>query len=139
MAKVPLIAVVGICAVGKSMVVEALRQDGYSAMEIAQEHSELPYMWARSNPGFIIYLTASDEAVQQRRSYLTPQRLQNQRQRLAHVSRCADLVIDSTDMDADEMVTAAREALDSGGIARLPNSDGGSAADRPPKPTGEGM
>ncbi len=118
MEKVPLIAVVGICAAGKSMVVDALRQEGYSVMEIAQEHSELPYLWARSNPGFIIYLTASDETVQKRRSYLTAQRIQHQRHMLAHVSRHADLIVDGTGKSADEVISSAKEALRSAGIAK---------------------
>ena len=114
MSKSSLIAVVGVCAVGKSTIVEILREKDYSAIEIAQEHAELPYLFARSNPEFVVYLTASDEVIQSRRKYLTGERLQTQRQLLSYASNCADVIIDSTGKSLegvmDEILIALHEA-----------------------------
>jgi len=43
----PLIAVVGPCASGKTRLVQALRERGYNAREVAQNYSHVPTMWQR--------------------------------------------------------------------------------------------
>ena len=43
----PLIAIVGVCASGKSTLAKALRERGYNARQVLQEHSYVPYMWQR--------------------------------------------------------------------------------------------
>jgi hypothetical protein len=64
----PLIAVVGPCASGKSLLVQALRAQGYNAREVAQEHSHVPTMWQRvTRPSLLIYLDVSWEVARQRR------------------------------------------------------------------------
>jgi hypothetical protein len=64
----PLIAVVGPCASGKSLLVQALRAQGYNAREVAQEHSHVPTMWQRvTRPSLLIYLDVSWEVACQRR------------------------------------------------------------------------
>jgi nicotinamide riboside kinase len=66
--KRPLIAVVGPCASGKSQLVDALRQRGYNAREVVQEHSYVPTMWQRiTQPDLLIYLDVSWEVACQRR------------------------------------------------------------------------
>jgi hypothetical protein len=63
------IAVVGVCASGKSTLAAALRVRGFVAREVSQEHSYVPYMWQRvSNPDILIFLDAGLDAIRQRRS-----------------------------------------------------------------------
>jgi len=67
--KRPLIAVVGPCASGKSTLVLALRERGYNAREVVQEHSYVPTMWQRiTKPDLLIYLDVSWEVARLRRS-----------------------------------------------------------------------
>ena len=67
--KRPLIAVVGPCAAGKSLLVRALRERGYNAREVVQEHSYVPAMWQRiTQPDLLVYLDVSWEVARQRRS-----------------------------------------------------------------------
>jgi thymidylate kinase len=66
--KRPLIAVVGPCASGKSLLVQALRAHGCNVREVAQEHSYVPTMWQRiTQPDLLIYLNVSREVACQRR------------------------------------------------------------------------
>ncbi len=66
--KCPLIAVVGPCAAGKSLLVQALRARGYNAREVAQEHSYVPTMWQRvTHPDLLIYLDVSWQVACRRR------------------------------------------------------------------------
>ena len=118
--RVPLVAVVGICAVGKTTVVRGLRDAGYSALEIAQEHSEVPYLWARSDPSFLVCLDAGDEVVWGRREYLHAERLKRQRQLLSYARDRADLALDVSDMDNEEAISRVIEALEAAGISQVP-------------------
>jgi len=55
-----LLAVVGPCAAGKSTLIEGLRQHGYQARHVAQEHSYVPEMWKLlTSPDYLIYLDVS--------------------------------------------------------------------------------
>lgn len=64
----PLIAVVGVCAAGKSTLVASLRAQGWNARQVAQEHSYAPAMWQRiTNPDVLIYLDASLDIIRRRR------------------------------------------------------------------------
>ncbi len=113
MRRAPLIVVVGICAVGKTTLVQQLRQRGYSAVEVAQEHSEVPYLWARHNPDFLVHLDARDEIVGARRSYLHRERLQVERQLLSYAKMKADLLIDASDSTVEEVLCEVIGALNS--------------------------
>ena len=65
----PLIAIVGVCAAGKTTLAAALRSQGYNARGILQEHSYVPTMWQRiTKPDLLIYLDASLETVRRRRN-----------------------------------------------------------------------
>jgi hypothetical protein len=56
----PLIAAVGPCTSGKSTLVRALRERGYNAREVVQEHSYVPAMWqVFAQPDILIYLYIS--------------------------------------------------------------------------------
>src|SRR5438105_649611 len=62
------IVVVGPCASGKSLLVEALRNHGYNALASAQEHSYVQAMWMMTNPSHLIYLDVDMPTIRQRRA-----------------------------------------------------------------------
>lgn len=65
----PLIAIVGVCAAGKSTLAAGLRNRGYNARGILQEHSYVPTMWQKiTRPDILIYLDASLDNVRLRRN-----------------------------------------------------------------------
>jgi len=100
------VAVVGACAVGKSTLVSALREAGYEARHVAQEHSYVPAMWQRiSQPDALIYLDADFEAILTRRPAFNfkPADLAEQKRRLAHARQHCDLYIDTTDLTPAEV------------------------------------
>ena len=64
----PLIAVVGVCAAGKSTLAAGLRAAGWNARQVLQEHSYVPYMWQRiTQPDLLIYLDCALETTRRRR------------------------------------------------------------------------
>ena len=66
--KTELVKIVGVSAAGKSTLVEGLRQFGYNARPVAQEHSEVPDMWQRIRPpNWLIFLDADLPAQGERR------------------------------------------------------------------------
>lgn len=103
-------AVVGPSAAGKSTLVAALRERGYDARHVAQEHSYVPDMWQRvTKPDALIYLDVSYEAACQRRQMLVwgPQQLEEERQRLSHARTHCDLYILTDDLTAGEVLEQA--------------------------------
>jgi hypothetical protein len=102
----PLIAVVGPCASGKSLLVEALRERGYNAREVAQEHSYVPAMWQRiTQPDLLIYLDVSWEVACQRRP--TDARAgwwAELARRLHHARQHADLYIHTDGLTPQEVL-----------------------------------
>lgn len=116
----PLVGVVGICASGKSTLVQALRGAGYAVIEIPQEHSELPYLWVRHHPAFLVYLDVSDAVAQQRRSYLVPDRLAQERQLLAFARANAQLCLEVDGLTPQEVLALVTSALIACGIAPKP-------------------
>lgn len=100
------IAVVGVCAAGKSSLVEALRAAGYQVRHVAQEHSYVPHMWRQmSRPDILIYIDADYDAIQRRRptSTFRPADLAEQKRRLAHARQHCDLYLDTSDMTPAEV------------------------------------
>ncbi len=89
------VAVVGVCASGKTTLVSALRQFGIEAVDVAQEHSMVPYMWqVITRPDVLIYLEASRETVRARWPYRGDvDWVDEQVRRLHHAREHADLVI----------------------------------------------
>lgn len=105
-----LIAIVGVCAAGKTTLVENLRRLGYHAKQVAQEHSYVPHMWRRiTNPDVLIYLHASYEVAIARRPDLDYGRAywEAQHCRLAHAREHADLVIYTDGLTPDEVLQQA--------------------------------
>jgi thymidylate kinase len=102
----PLIAVVGVCASGKTMLVSGLRAHGYRARQVSQEHSYVPDMYQRiTMPDILIYLDASLETIRRRRGDdQWPERLRSlQAERLSFARSHCDLYI-MTDASAPEEV-----------------------------------
>jgi len=110
----PLIAVVGPCAAGKSTLVSALREQGYNAREIKQEHSYVETMWQRfTRPDLLIYLSVSQEVAGRRRAAEADaawwDRLE---QRLQHARQHADLHIDTDRLSPEEILEKALSFLE---------------------------
>ncbi len=113
------VAVVGPCASGKSTLVAALRVAGYEARHPAQEHSYVPDMWRRLvDPDVLIYLDISYEALLARRPHFgEPEYLEREKGRLAHAREHADLVVDTSELTAEEVRQRALAALAGGASA----------------------
>lgn len=109
-----LIGVVGVCASGKSTLIEGLSAHGYRARHIAQEHSYVKDMWKRiTNPDLLIFLDASYEATSHRRtSDATEKDYAEQQRRLQHAHDHADFYLDTTSLSADEVFTKVSNFLE---------------------------
>ena len=89
------VAVVGVCASGKSTLVKALQQFGIEAVDVAQEHSLVQHMWqAITRPDVLIFLDANQETVRARWPYQGDvDFVDEQVRRLAHARAHADIVL----------------------------------------------
>ena len=63
----PKIVVVGVCASGKTTLVEGLRARGYRARSVALEHSNVPRLWTYHDPDFLVVLDCSLDTIRKRR------------------------------------------------------------------------
>lgn len=96
------IAIVGVCASGKTTLVAGLRQAGYDAYNVAQEHSCVHDFWAKKHPDIVVMIDATLPAIHKRRLvYCGEDRLIAQHKRLADARAHADLYIQTDDLDAD--------------------------------------
>jgi len=110
-----LIAVVGPCAAGKSLLVSALRERGYNAREVVQEHSYVSTMWQRiTQPDLLIYLDVSEEISQQRRPVVDIRDgwWNELKYRLRHARQHADLYIDTDQLTPEETLEKALTFLE---------------------------
>ena len=107
------VAVVGICASGKSTLVEKLCALGVDARCCAQEHSYVPDMWQRlSRPQILVYLDASLHTVHERgRPEYGAALLETQRQRLAHARDHCRIYVDTDGMTITEVLDRVRQML----------------------------
>ncbi|MEA3407046.1 MAG: hypothetical protein U9R48_03055 [Chloroflexota bacterium] len=108
------IAVVGVCASGKTVLVEKLRALGYDAHACAQEHSYVPPMWRLLvRPQILVYLEASLETVRQRgRVYFDAAYLQEQHRRLRHARMHCDIYVNTDNLDEDGVLRVVASALE---------------------------
>lgn len=112
-----LVAIVGVCASGKTTLVESLRSNGIEAYNVAQEHSCIKKFWQKRNPDFLIMIDATLETIKKRRKVTWDQgRLVVQHERLKDARENADLYI-QTDSLSKEMVV--QKVLD---FIRRPNN-----------------
>lgn len=116
----PLIAVVGPCASGKSQLVQALRQRGYNAREVLQEHSYAPAMWQRiTQPDVLIYLDVSKTvALRRRPTYAPTGWWETLAQRLRHARQHADLYIHTDELSIEEIIEQTLTFLQDTGLYR---------------------
>ena len=95
------IAIVGVCASGKTTLVAGLREAGYDAYNVAQEHSCVHNFWAKKNPDLVVMIDATLPAIHKRRLvYWGEDRLVTQHKRLADAKAHADLYIQTDELDA---------------------------------------
>jgi hypothetical protein len=101
-----LIGVVGVCASGKTTLIEGLTVGGFTVRHIAQEHSYVKDMWRRiTNPEVLIFLDASFESTCQRRKLdWTEKDYADQQHRLSHARANADLVLDTTNLSPENVL-----------------------------------
>jgi deoxyadenosine/deoxycytidine kinase len=94
------IGIVGPCASGKTTLTAGLKQHGYDARPIAQEHSYVPHMWqCITNPDILIYLTVSYPLTLERRNLdWTETEYLEQLHRLRYAREHANLNIDTNNL-----------------------------------------
>jgi cytidylate kinase len=109
------VGIVGPCGSGKSTLIAALEQRGYTCRHIAQEHSYVKDMWKRiSNPDLLIFLEASFPVSTSRRKLnWNESDHAEQLRRLAHARQHADLIVDTDPLTPDEVAMRVLEFLDS--------------------------
>ena len=100
------IAVVGPCASGKTSLVRGLRNLGFNAREVAQEHSCVPHLWCRfSRPALLVYLDVSPGVACRRRGMASPPSWWSSAAgRLRHARRQADLCIETDQLTPDQIL-----------------------------------
>lgn len=110
----PLIGIVGVCASGKSTLINELQRLGYSCRHIAQEHSYVPNMWQRlTNPDVLIYLSTSYETTLTRRNLNWTRRdYQVQLDRLLHARQSAHIIIETDLLSPSEVFQIAKDQID---------------------------
>ena len=109
-----LIAVVGVCASGKSTLVRGLQAGGWNARHVVQEHSYVPDMWRRvAQPDLLIYLDASLAVIRQRRRdpEMPDWLIEAERQRLHHTLKHCDLYVQTDALTPDQVLERALDFL----------------------------
>lgn len=109
----PLIGIVGVCASGKSTLINELQRLGYRCRHIAQEHSYVPDMWQRlTNPDILIYLSAMYETTIARRNLnWTRDEYQIQLDRLIHARQGAHIRIETDSLSEIDVLDTAIEQI----------------------------
>lgn len=109
---------VGACASGKSTLVFALRDAGYDAHHVAQDHSFVKDMWLRVvKPDVLIYLEVNYETIKSRRpsTTLSLSDYAEQERRLAHAREYCDLRIDTNPLAPEDVLDQVLDFLDNFG------------------------
>jgi deoxyadenosine/deoxycytidine kinase len=107
------IGVVGPCAAGKSTLVDRLRQNGYRAKNIGQEHSYVKDMWQRiTNPDLLIFLDVSYPlTIQRRKMDWSESEYAEQIYRLRHAREHASLIVKTDELSADQVLQIVLDFL----------------------------
>jgi GTPase SAR1 family protein len=116
------IVVVGPCGSGKSTLVTALTQHGYTARAVAQEHSAVPTLWQHGGtPAVLVYLEAERGTISRRRGADFPAwLLRQQRRRLASARVHADLVIQTDQATPGQVLARVLDHVRRAGILKAP-------------------
>jgi cytidylate kinase len=110
----PLVAVVGVCASGKSTLAQGLRAHGWRARQVLQEHSFVPDMWRRiTNPDVLIYLDAQLETTRRRRHdpEFPAWILDEERHRLRHARQHCDIYVETDELAPAEVLEGVLRQL----------------------------
>lgn len=100
-----IIAVVGVCASGKSTLVKGLRGAGFNAYTVAQEHSCIKTFWDKHKPDCLIFLDAALPVIERRRHVRWRQdRLDIQHERLEDARANADLYVQTDSFSEEEVL-----------------------------------
>jgi deoxyadenosine/deoxycytidine kinase len=106
------VAVVGPCASGKSTLVRSLREHGYDAYAVAQEHSAVPGLWNHQKPDVLIGLKTQLSTIRQRRGESWSQGIyESQLERLQEAYASADLIIDTDTFSESDALDRALALL----------------------------
>ena len=106
-----LIVVVGVCASGKTTLVDGLCP-GAGARSVAQEHSAVPRLWTFHAPDFLVVLDGGLATIRKRRRVpWGEERLQAQRRRLSHARRHCQLYLCTDDLSVEELIDYVLSAL----------------------------
>src|SRR5690349_19076866 len=109
----PRVTVVGPCAAGKTTLVARLRERGYDAHAVAQEHSGVAYLWQLSEPDLLIFLDVDLPTTVARRRREWPASLYaTQQGRLAHAREHADFYLEGSMLTVDEVVARVAQFVE---------------------------
>jgi len=102
-----------VCGSGKTTLAQGLRERGYDARQISQEHSGLRRLWRRTFvPDLLVYLSASAASVTQRlgfRPYGDTYNRQVARLELARAE--ADILVETDPLSAEQVLELVLSAL----------------------------
>lgn len=102
------VAIVGVCAAGKTTLVEGLKEAGVDAYNVAQEHSCIKKFWNRKFPELLIMIDATLPAIKKRRFVTWDEsRLKVQHERLSDARANADLYIQTDFLSKEEVLQIA--------------------------------
>jgi thymidylate kinase len=100
-----IIVVTGVCASGKSALIKNLRELGFDARHVAQEHSSAHQLWKHPNPDFLVVLDCSYDTAKKRRDiYWTKERIDNQRKCLEDAISCCDVYLNTDELSEAEVL-----------------------------------
>lgn len=101
-----MVGVVGVCAAGKSTLINGMKELGIHTKHIAQEHSYVQDMWKRiTNPALLVFLDASyPVTLARRRLDWSEADWAEQQRRLRHARDHADLIINTDDLSAEQVL-----------------------------------
>ncbi len=99
------IAIVGVCAAGKTTLVRGLREKGYDAYNVAQEHSCIHDFWNKHQPDLLVMIDATLPIIKtRRRVFWGEDRLVTQHARLSDAKAHADLYLQTDPYSAMEVL-----------------------------------
>ncbi len=109
------IVIVGVCTSGKTSVCNTLKELGYDAYTVAQEHSSVPHMWRLRNPDVVVYLYCDLETVRKRRAVYWGRKLfETQLHRLSDARKHSHVFIDTTELQVEDTVQKVLQAIEEG-------------------------
>lgn len=110
----PRIVVVGPCGSGKTTLVDHLRERGYDARVVAQEHSIIRDLWQKRDPDVIVALDLDLATLRARRSPTwSAEIFALQHERLKEAFAAADLIINTAEHDEEDVVALVTAFLES--------------------------